>query len=151
MISTAVTIVATLAAALLPPAHPVAATPVGAAPSLATAAFDDPPDTEYPTVPGDLTTSVTTESFTLKWQPSTDNVGIDHYRIYYTPYGNWPFVLAGMTTPDTTTFTKVVWASSVVDRTFYVSVGAYDAAHNVSWADGVVVVPHTPPPPPPGG
>src|SRR3954470_15144891 len=42
-----------------------------------------PPDTEAPTVPGNLHTTVTTaSSITIVWAPSNDDVGVAGYGVY---------------------------------------------------------------------
>ncbi|GMC04600.1 chitinase [Enterococcus thailandicus] len=40
------------------------------------------PDTEKPSVPTNLTASATSNSVSLSWKASTDNVKVDHYTIY---------------------------------------------------------------------
>ncbi|MDP9799469.1 hypothetical protein J2S43_007981 [Catenuloplanes nepalensis] len=114
----------------------------------------DDPDTEQPTEPGNLTATLTSyNTFELTWDASTDNVSVDHYRVYSTfPY-SWPYRLAGTTTTPSFIYTaQPAWTSI----TFGISVGAYDAAGNVRWADLYNVVlpgrpslpPQSPPPSP---
>lgn len=40
-------------------------------------------DTETPTSPGAITTSVSSNSITVSWIPSTDNVAVSQYEIYF--------------------------------------------------------------------
>ncbi|HEU4426445.1 MAG TPA: CBM35 domain-containing protein [Pilimelia sp.] len=94
-----------------------------------------PPDTEPPTVPGNLhAPSVTSSSVTLAWDASSDNVGVAGYDVYRNG--------SALATTGTTT----VVDNAVAPATAYTySVRARDAAGNTS---GFVNLPVTTPPPP---
>lgn len=83
---------------------------------------EDPGDTEAPTVPADLAaTAFSPTRIDLAWTASTDNVGVDHYKIYRDG------VLVGNTTG--TSFSDV----GLTPATEYdYTVAATDAAQNMS-------------------
>ena len=88
-----------------------------------------PPDTQAPTAPGNLSTSnVTTNSATLSWSASSDNVGVTGYDVYAN--GS----LKGSTT--STSYNVTGLASST---TYSLSVRAKDEAGNVSSSSSVNV------------
>jgi len=98
-------------------------------PSAALAVTTDP-DTTDPTRPADLAASaVTTNSFTLTWTASTDNVGVTGYDIYRAgePVG----------TTQLTSFNLTGLTSNTKHR---VTVKAVDAAGNISGASTALVV-----------
>jgi chitodextrinase len=82
-------------------------------------------DTTKPTAPQNLHITTTTETtLTLAWTPSTDNVGVDHYRVYRD--GS---VVGTPGQSDAPTFTDTgLWPHST--HSFYVD--AVDAAGNAS-------------------
>jgi chitodextrinase len=80
------------------------------------------PDTQAPSVPGNLTASNTTQTSTqLSWNASTDNVGVTGYRVYVD--GN----LNG-----TTTNLNYNVAGLTASTTYNMEVSAIDAAGNES-------------------
>ncbi|GGH12933.1 hypothetical protein GCM10008013_05640 [Paenibacillus segetis] len=101
-----------------------------------------PADPQPPTAPTNVMASnITTESVTLSWTASTDNVGVTGYDVYNGT------TLAGSTT--TTTFTV---SSLTPSTTYSFTVKAKDAAGNISTASSSVnattlaIVPDTQPP-----
>jgi chitodextrinase len=82
------------------------------------------PDTQNPTMPGNLrATATSATSVSLTWTASTDNVGVAGYRVYRD----------GGSTPITTTSSTSYTDSGVSAQTLYsYKVEAYDAANNVS-------------------
>jgi chitodextrinase len=85
-------------------------------------------DTTPPSTPANLTaTGVTSNSVSLSWSPSTDNVGVAGYRVYR---GG---TLAGTT--STPSFTDTGLTASTQ---YSYTVVAYDAAGNVSPASSAV-------------
>ena len=83
-------------------------------------------DQVVPTVPANVSvTGVTSNSVSLSWSASTDNVGVTGYRVYWRTGANaFQFL-----TSTGTTYTKTSLASGTAYE-FYVV--AYDAAGNVS-------------------
>lgn len=80
------------------------------------------PDTQAPTVPGNLTaTAVSSSRIDLTWAASTDNVAVTGYRI-----------LRGGTEIATSTTTSYSDTSVVANTTYSYTVSAYDAADNNS-------------------
>lgn len=88
-----------------------------------TATVAPAPDTTAPTVPGNLTATVSGTSATLTWSASTDAVGVTGYRV-------WRNGTALTGTVPGTTFTD----AGLVAGTYTYSVAAVDAAGNVSGA-----------------
>ncbi|MBQ0736362.1 glycoside hydrolase family 9 protein [Aquimarina celericrescens] len=81
-----------------------------------------PGDTQAPSVPNGLTSSAITEtSFVLDWNPSTDNVGVDHYSIYLNGVYN------KRSTDENTTVSGLS-----ANTNYSVTVSARDAAGNES-------------------
>ena len=81
-----------------------------------------PPDTEAPTVPGNLHATVTTaSSITIVWDPSTDNVAVVGYGVYN-----------GVTRFDTTSATSYTFEKLSCGAGHTLAVDAYDAAGNRS-------------------
>ena len=90
---------------------------------------DDPTDTEAPTAPANLKViNKTTNSATITWAESDDNVGVEGYDIYV----NNEFV-------GTTTNTNYKLTGLEADTTYAVSVQAKDAAGNKSAKSNVTV------------
>ncbi|MFK4835410.1 DNRLRE domain-containing protein [Microbacterium sp. ZW T2_14] len=90
------------------------------------------PDTQAPTVPTGLATSVAgNANVTLTWSPSTDNVGVTGYTVYRGATGGF--------TPDATSKIADVTTPSYTDNgrtsgVWYYKVTARDAENNVSAA-----------------
>ncbi len=102
-----------------------------------------PPDTQPPAVPTNLhATSVSANSISFAWDPSTDNVGVTKYEVYRLGGGQQ------ISTQTTTAFTE----TGLSPETGYgYSVIAYDAAGNPSelanWLYVTTPSSTTPPPP----
>jgi hypothetical protein len=97
----------------------------------------EPGDSEAPSAPLNLaTTSISTGSVGLTWDPSADNVGVAGYRVFrdgdelLPPVGGTSFSDTGVTAGATHSYTVV----------------AYDAAGNVSAASAALDVPVPLPP-----
>ncbi len=81
-----------------------------------------PPDTEAPTTPTNLVASnISATGATLSWNPSTDNVGVNHYNVFID--GS----LVGTSTNTTFNVTGLTPLTS-----YLAAVNAEDAAGNVS-------------------
>ena len=81
-----------------------------------------PPDTTAPSTPGQLeTTSITTNSVTLTWNASTDNVKVTGYRLFQ-----------GNTEVTTVTGTIHTFKNLNAGTAYTFGVDAYDAADNHS-------------------
>jgi len=79
-------------------------------------------DTEPPTVPGNLqVTSIESTKISVKWDPSTDNIGVTGYEIYCNN------ALVG-----TTRDTKYTISNLMQCTNYKIEVRAYDAAGNYS-------------------
>jgi large repetitive protein len=98
-------------------------------------------DTTAPSVPGGLVANRANGVATLSWSPSTDNVGLDGYRVYrgLTP-GFMPDAAILVTTTSATTFSEPLTAG-----TYYYRVVAVDLVGNASAASAAaqVVLPDT--------
>ncbi|MBH1937180.1 fibronectin type III domain-containing protein [Streptomyces sp. AV19] len=94
------------------------------------------PDHQPPTVPGNLTGAATDDgSISLDWDDSTDNVGVQNYKIYNN----------GVLLTETTNSSQIVLGKDVgikQDTTYNLSVSAKDAAGNESAKSNPVKV-HT--------
>ncbi|WP_052339257.1 glycoside hydrolase family 9 protein [Gorillibacterium massiliense] len=98
--------------------------------AFATGTTTQPPDTVAPTAPTNLTaTGHTSQTVTLQWGASTDNVGVNGYNIYNGT------ALAGSTSGTTFTVTGLTAATS-----YTFTVKAKDAAGNFSTASNAVTV-----------
>lgn len=98
------------------------------------------PDAEPPSVPAGLRwTDLSDTSFTLLWDPSTDDVAVDHYEIFRdgTSIGTSPTTSLPVTGLDPAT-------------AYRMTVEAVDAAGNRSGVSGPVTVTTADPPPPTG-
>jgi len=111
-----------------------------------------PPDTQAPSTPGTPATSVTCNSVTLTWSPSSDNAGVAGYRVERA-IGTGAFTQIG--TPTTTTFTDT---GRSPNTTYRYRVRAADAAGNLSPYSAIATATTTQcptttttSPPPPGG
>jgi subtilisin family serine protease len=103
---------------------------VSAASNTLDVTTDDPPDTEAPTAPSNLSSSnVTENSVDLSWTASTDNVGVTGYDIYKDG--------AYLANTSSTNYT-VTGLSASTTYEFYVK--AKDAAGNVSAASNTIDV-----------
>lgn len=103
---------------------------VSAASNTLDVTTDDPPDTEAPTAPSNLSSSnVTENSVDLSWTASTDNVGVAGYDIYKDG--------AYLANTSSTNYT-VTGLSASTTYEFYVK--AKDAAGNVSAASNTIDV-----------
>ncbi len=99
------------------------------------------PDTQAPTVPTGLAASaITTSSFTLSWNASTDNVAVTGYDVYSNGIKVNSVLVTG------TSYNATGFASST---TFTITVRARDAAGNESTSSPLSVTTLTPPPPSP--
>ncbi len=100
-----------------------------------------PPDTQAPSVPTGLVASaITTSSFTLSWNASTDNVAVTGYDVYSNGIKINSVLVTG------TSYNATGFASST---TFTMTVKAKDAAGNESTSSPLSVTTLTPPPPSP--
>ncbi len=103
-----------------------------------------PPDTTKPTVPSGLsTTSATANSISIKWNTSSDNVGVKGYNVF-----------RDGTKIGTTSSTSYTNAGLASNTTYSYSVSAYDAAGNTSAKSAALNVKTagvTTAPPPSGG
>lgn len=87
-----------------------------------------PPDNTPPAPPNTLTvTNVTPDTVTLKWDPTTDNIGVVGYRLYRN--AQLAKTLSGTSFVDT---------GRAAGSTYQYYVLAYDAAGNVSAASNTV-------------
>lgn len=81
-----------------------------------------PADTEAPSTPAGLASSnITTSSFDVSWNASSDNVGVDGYNVY----------LNGSSVGSTSS-TSYSFSGLSANTTYSVAVEAYDAAGNTS-------------------
>ncbi len=81
-----------------------------------------PADTTKPSVPSGLqTTGVTTNSVSIKWNASSDNVGVKGYNVFRSG-----------TKIGTTTSTSYTNTGLTANTTYSYSISAYDAAGNTS-------------------
>jgi uncharacterized protein YkwD/chitodextrinase len=78
-------------------------------------------DTMPPTAPSGLQVTATTSTLTIRWSPSTDNVGVAGYRVW-----------RGNTLARTTTSTSTVLGGLPCGTLYWISVQAYDARNNAS-------------------
>lgn len=79
-------------------------------------------DTQAPTTPSSLSASnITSSSFDIAWNASTDNVGVTGYNVYL-----------GGTLDGTTNSTSYSFSGLSASTAYNVSVSAYDAAGNTS-------------------
>jgi len=93
------------------------------------------PDTQAPSVPGNLTApSTTSSSISLAWSASTDNVGVTGYQVLRAP-GASGGTFTQIATSASTSFSDSGLAAST---TFRYQVRATDAAGNVSAASSPV-------------
>jgi chitodextrinase len=89
----------------------------------------EPADTQRPSTPRGLVAStITSDSVTLDWQASTDNVGVANYLVYNTATGA---VVATVSSPTAV----VSGLSSGTTYSFHVK--AIDAAGNSSWRSNI--------------
>lgn len=101
---------------------------------------DTGPDTTPPSAPTDLTlTGISSAGAGLSWQPSTDNVGVTGYNVYWF---DGVFLSRLVATVTGTSYTAPL---SGPNNRFYVR--ARDAAGNVSIATGTAVATSTTAPP----
>ena len=95
-------------------------------------------DVTPPTQPGTITTSgLTSSAVTLSWTKSTDNVGIEGYRVYRGPAGASPAQLSLIATTDAVTRYSTTRLYSGTGYTF--GIVAIDAANNKSTMRTIVV------------
>ena len=100
--------------------------------TFGTGHFSENTDAEKPTAPTNLVaSSITTNSFTLNWTISTDNVGVTSYEIFRNN------VSVGTTTNPITTFNVTGLTAST---SYAFTVVAKDAAGNVSLASNILNV-----------
>jgi hypothetical protein len=95
------------------------------------------PDVSPPTAPSGLSATVTGSSVDLRWQPSSDNIGVSGYKVLRNG------VLLAQTT--TTAYTDTTGQQG---STYSYAVQAYDAAGNISASSGTLskTVPDVTPP-----
>ncbi|MGW4963212.1 LamG-like jellyroll fold domain-containing protein [Nonomuraea sp. NPDC004186] len=106
-----------------------------------------PPDTQAPTAPSSLAATGGPRNAQLTWTASTDNVGVDGYRIHRsTTPGFTPSAANQVGSSPTTTFTDAGLAAG----TYYYRVRAVDAAGNLSPSSNEVSATVTAPPTNPG-
>jgi chitodextrinase len=80
-------------------------------------------DTEPPTAPTNLhVVSSTTNSLSLDWNASTDNIGVAGYKIYINGYYH-----------SSTTATEKTISELTSNATYNIQIIAYDAANNLSY------------------
>lgn len=114
-----------------------AAENVSAASAAVEAVTTDPPlpDTEDPSTPGGVTTSVTGSAVALSWTASTDNVAVTGYAVYRgTASGFVTDASSKVADVTGTSYTN----SGLAAGTYYYKVTAVDAAGNVSAASAAV-------------
>ncbi|MFG1617937.1 LamG-like jellyroll fold domain-containing protein [Nonomuraea wenchangensis] len=105
------------------------------------------PDTQAPTAPGSLTATGGPGSAQLTWTASTDNVGVDAYRIHRsTTPGFTPSAANQIGSSPATSFSDAGLAAG----TYYYRVRAADAAGNLSPSSNEVSATVTAPPATPG-
>jgi chitodextrinase len=128
----------TVTATITNPSIRVYAGPIGAATDAdvfidAVSIFlQTPADTQAPTSPSNLSSSdLTTQSFTLNWTASTDNVGVTNYSVLQNN------VTIGIVGGTTTSF-PVTGLSPSTSYTYVVT--AVDAANNVSPASDSLTI-----------
>ena len=94
-------------------------------------ATTQPPDTQPPTAPGNLTaTAVSGTQINLSWTASTDNVGVTGYLVERCQgAGSTSFCQIGTTTGTTTTYNDT---GLTAGTTYSYRVRATDAAGNLS-------------------
>ncbi len=93
---------------------------------------DPSTDNQAPTAPSNLvSTNQTTNSISLSWGASTDNVGVTGYDIYQ---GN---TLVGSVNGTTTTFTL---SNLTINTSYSFTVKAKDAANNISGASNQLTI-----------
>ena len=110
--------------------------------TVVTPATDTGPDVTPPSAPGDLTVGETgPDGVALSWSPSTDDVGVTGYNVYW--FDGW-FSSRVVATVTGTTYTAALPAER---NQFYVR--ARDAVGNVSIATAAVTVNRTTTTPPP--
>jgi uncharacterized protein YjdB len=98
--------------------------------ATATISVNQVPDTEKPTKTSGLSTeSLTSTSFTLKWNASTDNVGVTGYEVFQ-----------GGTSLGTTTSLSYNVTGLTAGTTYSMTVKAKDAANNISDASNALNV-----------
>jgi PQQ-dependent dehydrogenase (s-GDH family) len=98
----------------------------------ATSLMTQLPDTQPPTAPTNLTSSnITTNSFTLSWAASTDNVGVTGYDVYQNG------IKINLSNVTGTSY-NVSGLSSATTYNYYVV--AKDAAGNISASSGILNV-----------
>lgn len=100
------------------------------------------PDTTAPTVPTGLaTTSVSYSSIALKWNASTDAVGVVGYHVYRNN------ILVATTTASSISPATVYTDANVTAATSYTyTISAFDAAHNESAKSGALTIATAPAP-----
>ena len=104
--------------------------PAGNEMSVITKPLPNPPDVTAPTQPAGLAYNSTTNSISVTWTVSTDNVGVIGYRVYR---NNLP--LATVPVPDYSSWAPAYYDTAVAAKTAYTySVEAFDAAGNSSLA-----------------
>lgn len=98
-----------------------------------------PPDTIKPTTPQNLTVSGSTPtSVSLRWDASTDNVGISGYQVRYTA--------AGVSKTLHVKTTSCTLSNLTTGTAYSCSVAAVDVSNNVSdWSAAVSVTPQSKP------
>ena len=96
------------------------------------------PDTQAPTAPTNLTSPTQTQtSIALKWNPSTDNVGVTNYRIYKIGGSRKNSFNTLIATTSSTTYT-VTGLTKGTAYSFYVI--AVDTANNSSSPSSTLTV-----------
>ncbi|MDA0638794.1 Ig-like domain-containing protein [Nonomuraea sp. MCN248] len=106
-----------------------------------------PPDTQAPTAPGSLAATGAPGNAQLTWTASTDNVGVDGYRIHRsTTPAFTPSAANQVGSSPTTTFTDAGLAAGM----YYYRVRAVDAAGNLGPSSNEVSATVTAPPTTPG-
>ncbi len=88
-------------------------------------------DTERPSTPNGVTTTVNDSDVSISWNPSTDNVGVTGYQVYRATDQAGPFSV--IATTATTSFTD----SGLDNGTYWYYLRATDAAGNLSWRTGL--------------
>lgn len=114
-----------------------------AASAAASVSVAAPPDTEAPSVPADLATSVSGTSAALTWSASTDNVAVTGYQVYR---GSSAGFVADASSKIADTTNTSYADSGLAVGTWYYRVTASDAAGNVSAASGSVAATIAAPP-----
>jgi len=91
-----------------------------------------PTDKERPSTPGGFVATTTETSFTLDWEDSTDNVGIESYQITVGTTGSFTNLLPGYNLKNIGLNKPITISGLTPNKNYYASVAAYDTSWNRS-------------------